>query len=321
MKKVTIALLGAWMVVGGAQAQSPTETLKPEAWNPVIEVVVQGDVPEILGIADSASLPMRPQPAELVDTGALSLLGNGEAWQSATLWSMVLVLALFIAFTWFNGPVRLTQGFSGNKVLRWSKGDVAMHWLGAIACLVLVVTGIVIAAGRHVFGGWMSEYSWNQLIATMVSWHNVFAFPFILGWLLMTVKWASKQMPEACDGEWFKSLGGYMNVGPLKGRHPDAGFANAGEKLWFWCFALFGGVLVVSGLVMMFPGLLGLEKGAMMWMFLLHCVSAIIIGAFSVVHIFMATIISEGGMECMVSGYCDENWARQHHNLWFEKQQ
>ena len=29
--------------------------------------------------------------------------------------------------------------------------------------------------------------------------------------------------------------------------------------------------------------------------------------------------IREGGMECMKSGYCDENWAIQHHNLWYDE--
>lgn len=23
-------------------------------------------------------------------------------------------------------------------------------------------------------------------------------------------------------------------------------------------------------------------------------------------------------MECMLSGKCDENWAKQHHNLWYD---
>ncbi|WP_220740502.1 cytochrome b/b6 domain-containing protein, partial [Shewanella sp. c952] len=97
--------------------------------------------------------------------------------------------------------------------------------------------------------------------------------------------------------------------------------ANAGEKLWFWVFALFGGVMVVSGLTMMFPETFVVTKNTANFMLVLHIVSTIIISAFSVVHIFMATVMSEGGMSNMTSGYCDENWAKQHHNLWFKELQ
>ncbi|MEC4727151.1 formate dehydrogenase subunit gamma [Shewanella sp. D64] len=320
MNKAICTAIGAIiMFCSNTQAAEYTETLKPEAWNPINLVVVQADAPELLGIANSAKLPMREQPAQAVSTSALEVLDTGEAWGYATLWSLVLAITVFTLFTWINGPVRLANGFSGIKIKRWSSTDLLIHWLGAIACLALILTGIVIAGGRYFLIDWMSAYSWNNFIASSISIHNFFAIPFVIGWLVMTIKWARKQLPESCDFAWFKSLGGYLNFGPLKDSHPDAGFANAGEKLWFWCFALFGAVLVVSGLALMYPEAMTLAKGTMMWMLVLHCISAIILGVFTVVHIFMATLISEGGMENMVSGCCDENWAKQHHNLWHKQ--
>ena len=322
MNKAMCIILGVVMMFcNSVNASEYTETLKPEAWNTIDVVVVQADMPELLGVANSASLPMREQPAQTVSTMALTMLGDGSVLGQATFWSLILMLALFIAFVRLNGPVRLHQGFSGIKIKRWTGVDVMVHWVGAIACIALIGTGVVIAGGRYLFADLMSAYGWQSFIEGAVSSHHFFTLPFIIGWLVMTVKWAKKQLPEACDIAWFKSLGGYLNFGPLKGRHPDSGFANAGEKLWFWCFAILGGVLVISGGVIMFPEILALEKGAMMWMLVLHCLSAIIVGCFSIVHIFMATLISEGGMECMVSGYCDENWAKQHHNLWLKQVQ
>jgi formate dehydrogenase subunit gamma len=36
-------------------------------------------------------------------------------------------------------------------------------------------------------------------------------------------------------------------------------------------------------------------------------------------HISMAVLLVEGGFESMQTGYCDENWAKQHHNLWYQE--
>lgn len=89
--------------------------------------------------------------------------------------------------------------------------------------------------------------------------------------------------------------------------------------MWFWTFALFGLVISASGMLLLFPNLFEPSRTLSLTALILHGISAIIICAFSIVHIFMATVMSEGGMECMVSGYCDENWATQHHNLWFDE--
>ncbi len=227
---------------------------------------------------------------------------------------MIVLLALFVAI---NGKAKLSQGFSGKKVDRWSGMDVLVHWVGAIACLLLIITGLIMVAGRFWLEPNMGASHWTGFIGTSVALHDLMAFPFILGWAVMVVKWAGKQLPEACDIGWLKVVGGYLNFGPFKGKHPDAGFGNAGEKLWFWCFALFGALMVGSGLVLMFPSLVATKDCANLAL-ILHLVSAFVLGAFTIVHIYMATVISEGGMECMLSGKCDENWAKQHHNLWYD---
>ncbi|MEE1979090.1 formate dehydrogenase subunit gamma [Shewanella xiamenensis] len=294
-----------------------SETLmpQPQQWQPIQEIAVQGDIPELRG------MPLQPEfPAPLaqVNQGYLETLAPATWWADLLTYSffgMFFVLALFVLI---NGKAKLTQGFSGHKVNRWSGMDVLFHWIGAIACLLLIGTGLAMIAGRFWLEPNMGAERWIGFIGSSVAIHNLMPFPFILGWLVMVVKWANKQLPEACDLGWFKALGGYLNFGSFKGKHPDAGFANAGEKLWFWCFALFGALMIGSGVVLMFPSLVATKDSANLAL-ILHLVSAFVLGAFTVVHIYMATVISEGGMECMLTGQCDENWAKQHHNLWFQK--
>ncbi len=291
---------------------------QPSLWVPVERQFIHGDIPEVRGMPVTGDMVAPADPAA-VNAGYLQLLQASEGFGGWILASVVGMAVLLAVFVLFNGRAKLTHGFSGKLVDRWSMADVAIHWLAGISCILLILTGLVMGTGRFFFADLMMPGRWDSLASAVVGVHNVFAWPFMVGAVLMIVKWASKQMPESCDAAWFASLGGYLNFGPFKGKHPDAGFANAGEKLWFWCFALFGLILIGSGLCLLFPGAFTTTKDGANLALILHLVGAIIVGAFSVVHIFMATVMSEGGMENMVSGKCDENWAKQNHNLWFKK--
>lgn len=257
------------------------------------------------------------QPINTYDLRLLDLRGDWLAPSlTIALFGMIIIFLLFIKV---NGISKLHHGFSGKMVYRWSKFDVSIHWLGAIPCLMLILTGLVLLAGRLFIQPFVGEGFWSSLVYGAKQVHDVLAIPFMIGWLLMTVLWAKNQLPKLYDIKWFMVVGGYINFGPFKGKHPDAGFANAGEKLWFWTFAAFGLVISASGMLLLFPNLFEPSRTLSFIALLLHGASAVIICAFSIVHIFMATAMSEGGMECMVSGYCDENWATQHHNLWFDE--
>ncbi|GIU42216.1 formate dehydrogenase subunit gamma [Shewanella sairae] len=234
----------------------------------------------------------------------------------AALFGMIIIFVLFIKV---NGISKLHGGYSGKLVYRWSKFDVSIHWLGAIPCLLLILTGLMLIAGRYFVQPYIGEGLWASLVNASKQIHDIMAIPFMLGWALMVTLWAKNQMPKMYDLKWMMVVGGYINFGPFKGKHPDAGFANAGEKLWFWAFAAFGLLISASGMLLLFPNLFEPSRTLSLIALVLHSVSAIIITAFSIVHIFMATVMSEGGMECMVSGYCDETWASQHHNLWFDE--
>ncbi|GIU18697.1 MULTISPECIES: formate dehydrogenase subunit gamma [unclassified Shewanella] len=315
MKHLTALVPLMLTAIFSLPALSSEEAPTAQLWQPVTEIAVQADVPELLGMPEQAQLPLVDP---LFNQGRIETLAPATFWADLLSYSFFGAILLLGVFVIINGKSKLAHGFSGRKVARWSGMDVFVHWLGAISCLFLIVTGLIMVSGRFLLEPNMGVNTWIGVINTSVGLHDLMAFPFILGWAVMVLKWATKQTPEACDIGWFKVLGGYLNFGSFKGQHPDAGFANAGEKLWFWTFTAFGGLIVVSGLILMFPSLVATKDAANLSL-ILHLISAAILGVFTVVHIFMATVMSEGGMECMTSGYCDENWAKQHHNLWFNK--
>ena len=52
---------------------------------------------------------------------------------------------------------------------------------------------------------------------------------------------------------------------------------------------------------------------------LVHTIVGVSVMAVSFGHIYLGTIGMEGAFEAMVTGECDENWAREHHNLWYDE--
>ncbi|WP_373277987.1 formate dehydrogenase subunit gamma [Ferrimonas marina] len=255
----------------------------------------------------------------LINTYDLGLLTARSDWiapaLSLALFGMILVFALFVMV---NGAAKLEHGYSGVEVLRWKKIDIWIHWLMAIPCLLLIVTGLALLAGRFVFGSFLGQEGVGALAGIAKPVHDYMAIPFSIFAVLAMVRWMANNIPASYDLKWFMVVGGYLNFGPFKGKHPDAGFSNAGEKLWFWSFVIFGLAVIGSGAVMLFPEYINPSRTASMTAIVIHGASAIVLTGFTVVHIFMATVLSEGGFPAMTSGYVDENWAKQHHNVWYD---
>jgi formate dehydrogenase subunit gamma len=130
----------------------------------------------------------------------------------------------------------------------------------------------------------------------------------------MLLAWIPKNILKGYDFEWLKTLGGALG----KGHHPPAGFANGGEKVFFWIL-FFGGIaLMVSGFYLLFPNLETVRETMQLWS-IVHAASGVILIAISLGHIYLGTIGTEGVLEGMWGGEVDEGFAQQHHRLWYEE--
>jgi len=49
-----------------------------------------------------------------------------------------------------------------------------------------------------------------------------------------------------------------------------------------------------------------------------HAIAGIAVVAMSFGHMYLGTIGVEGAYQNMRYGYCDETWAKEHHQLWYE---
>ena len=76
--------------------------------------------------------------------------------------------------------------------------------------------------------------------------------------------------------------------------------------------------MIVSGFYLLFPNL-GTERAGMQLANTVHGISSVICCLFIILHIYLATIGSEGALEGMLTGEVDEQYAKNHHPLWYEE--
>ena len=94
-----------------------------------------------------------------------------------------------------------------------------------------------------------------------------------------------------------------------------SGKFNAGEKVLFWLLVVgLCSVIAVTGLILDFPNW-NQGREAMQIANLIHGICAILAMAMACFHIYLGTVGMEGALKAMKTGYVDETWAREHHQL------
>lgn len=254
------------------------------------------------------------------ETGTL-IQNGGQNWRALRNgpvanyggWMLGIVLVALALFYLMAGRVRLTHGRSGQTVTRWSALERTLHWVTAISFLLLAVTGLSLLFGRALLIPVIGKEAFAAYAALAKDIHNYLGPLFGVSLVLLLLKLLRHNMPDKHDIEWFKQGGGMIGD-----KHPSAGRMNAGEKVWFWSLCTFGVALVVTGFLLDFP-LFGLLREQLQAAQLIHAITAVLLIALAFGHIYIGTIGTEGALEGMVHGEVDVNWAKQHHDLWYEE--
>ncbi|MGM0783006.1 MAG: formate dehydrogenase subunit gamma [Pseudomonadota bacterium] len=246
---------------------------------------------------------------------------SGETWrQLRNRWvspfgliavgGMIIAIALFYVII---GRKDLSAPRTGRKLLRWPLVVRSLHWTVATLFIVLALTGLNLLYGKFVFRSLFGDAFWASMISASKVAHNYLGPLFGILLIVLLARVLKHNWPKKHDIVWFMKGGGLVGK-----EHVDAGFANGGEKVWFWVLATVGIVVIASGLVMDFPNY-GQARDTMQWANILHAVGALGLTALALGHIYIGTIGSEGSLEGMTTGYVDETWAKDHHNLWYEE--
>lgn len=252
-----------------------------------------------------------------------SLTNAGEAWrQVRNQWLipyggalLVIVLGAIAIFYWTKGTIALHGQPTGRMIERFTPLERSAHWTNAIAFVTLAVSGLVMAYGKFFLLPVMGSTLFGTLTYVLKNAHN-FAGPlFAVSLVVVIVTFVKDNLPRPEDFQWLARFGGLLG-----GHEVPSHRFNAGEKVLFWLGVFFVGLIVVaSGLVLdkLIPDLL-YERSTMQIAHMIHLVSTIVMMVLFMGHIYMGTLGMAGAYDAMRTGYVDETWAREHHELWHD---
>jgi len=322
-----IFLVFAFLLAGLAFAQTPEQKSQQQRQttqpgnNADVWRNVQSGTPNYTSIPGREMDVLVQPPARFL--GQEHRTTAGEAWRQfrngpVTFyggWLLVLVGVAVLVFYFAKGPVKLHDRPSGRLIHRFSTVEQVVHWSAAISFCVLGISGIIMLFGKYVLLPVIGYTLFAWLTALGKNLHNFIAPVFIVAVLAMIVLFIRDNLPRAYDWQWFRKAWGFFT----RGEHIPSGRFNAGEKGWFW-FGVVGLSIVVawSGVILLFPNF-DQTRAVMQDAWVVHVVAALIYVAMSFGHIYMGTIGVAGSYQAMRSGYVDEVWAKEHHEIWYNE--
>jgi len=237
------------------------------------------------------------------------LLGKGAFWIVVAL--VTVVPAALSAHYRVIGPKTFSHEGQPRRV--FSIATRINHWVAAVSCTLLILTGVFMMCGGtwgfgHVLqGGWGVRLAWDL--------HAGMAIVFGASAFFMLVVWARDMLPRAHDLRWVRMAGGYLSR--VKRPVPAHKF-NAGQKSWFWLATMGGLTMGATGyLLHEFEGGLGFLNTIA----LAHHALAAGIVAMYVVHVYMAVFAIKGSLGSMFHGKKSEEELAILHSLYYRELQ
>lgn len=280
------------------------------------------------GVTGYSSLPRSQAPEAgnliqpFVQYPGSALTTAGQAWrQVRNHWILpyggallLIALGAVALFYWRKGTLQLHGAETGRKIERFTAFERSAHWANAIAFCILAVSGIVMAFGKFFLLPIIGSTLFGWLTYLLKNLHNFAGPVFAVSLVIVIVTFIKDNLPRKEDLTWILKGGGLLSAHEV----PSHRF-NAGEKVLFWAGVFVLGLVVVgSGLVLdkLVPGLEYL-RAQMQIAHMIHAAAAVLMMALFIGHIYMGTIGMAGAYEAMKTGYVDETWAREHHELWY----
>lgn len=239
-------------------------------------------------------------------------------------------LALIILFRLIRGQIKIRSGRAGKTIPRFSMSHRIAHWFLASVFILMGLSGLIILFGRPILVDFLGRdllagrfgmdpsiidtmKALNSvLLSASMQGHNLFGPVFVLAWAILVIRFLRGNFFQWADAKWILKGGG------LLGGHASSHHYNFGEKTWYWMVALIGLGMSVTGVFLLFPWLsatLAFHQAAT----ILHAVGAVLLVAVAMGHAYIGTVGMEGSIDSMLRGEVDENWAREHHDLWYEE--
>ena len=265
------------------------------------------------GAGAYASVPGRETNVLVQSEGQEWRARRNGFWSIVSGWLIVAVLAILAIAYVVIGTARLDHPETGRKILRFTHIERWVHWTVAISWVALAISGLVMLFGKNILLPVIGYTLFSALASLSKNLHNLLGPLFFVSLLVMIVTFIRHNFPRGYDFNWLFKLGGLFRKD-----HVPSGKFNAGEKLWFWGGVLTVGMVVsLSGLVLDFPNF-DQTRATMQTANIVHLIGASLFIAFGIGHAYLGTLGVAGAYQAMKTGIVDEEWAREHHQYWYE---
>jgi formate dehydrogenase gamma subunit len=222
----------------------------------------------------------------------------------------VIIMVLFLIVVHYHsyGPKRITFDPYSQEIQRFSLLERAVHLVRLVSFVILSVTGLILAFNLRL---------WQELIFSspkqMLDIHIWSGVLFIISTVLGVWMWFKDALFASYDKHWMKMIGGYLGY---KGEIP-AGRFNAGQKMFYWYTTIFGVIMGLTGVVLIFKNIFTLST--ILIMSTVHNVFGFVMIAGVLAHAYLGTIANPGTWRVLVDGSVTKEWAHHHHPYWYRR--
>jgi len=222
--------------------------------------------------------------------------------------AIILVIFGIVVHYHSYGPKRITFDPYSQEVERFNLFERGVHLFRLIAFIILTVTGLILAFNLHL---------WQELLFSSANqlhhFHIWSGVVFIATTLFGMFLWFKDALFSSHDKEWVRRVGGYLGY---KGEVP-AGRFNAGQKMFYWYTTIFGALMAISGLILIFKGAFGMSTICITST--VHNLIGFVMIAGVMAHAYLGTIANPGTWRVLIDGSVTREWAQHHHINWFRE--
>ncbi len=193
-------------------------------------------------------------------------------------------------------------------VRKASKEEIINHWVLAVSCILLIITGYGFLFQLKGLGAVFGGFPAMKLV------HNWSGVVFIVSLFASMFSYLHESLTfDADDWQWIRVGGGYLfkNV-----KVPPMGKLNTGQKFYYIVILATGVLIAASGFaIWLVPGVRALT----MMSHLVHNLAFIVFVVAVPVHAYLGTLANPGTFRIMVYGTVPMEFAKKKYPKWIQE--
>ncbi len=193
-------------------------------------------------------------------------------------------------------------------VRKSSIGEIINHWILAVSCILLIITGYGFLFQLKPIGSAFGGFNAMKTV------HNWMGLVFTASLLASMANYLKESLTfDKDDWDWIRVGGGYLSH---KVKVPPMGKYNPGQKLYYLAILVAGIAIAVSGLS------IWLVRDVRTLTIITHLVHNLAFSFFIVavpVHAYLGTLANPGTFRIMVYGTVPLEFAKKKYPKWMKE--